>query len=264
MKQLDAREEFLDNREKILDEDTTESGNKLEVLQKQIDAKMTVIASLDDKSGALDIQLQDVIRQRDNVLADLEREKAALQKQLKLAETTQDSLRATASNLRKENEAIQQQIRESKQYFKVQEASVTEAIAEWNAQLTGFQQEAINIEDQKNKALEQIVRIEQDKVSMGHEIEALQSKFDDLDTAYQAKAKGYREDLKVLSTQVYDKRKEISEIEPLQQAKVKGIQAKEREMKIKEIALSDKEQSLSAKERRLRGDYNRNGLAFDS
>lgn len=260
-KALDLREALLNDKERKLDE--TEATARILVLDKQIEAKRAILDKYNDNILIVDDKYQAGFVVLETKKVELENLTASKEKYLATLEGKKYSLESELTRLRTTRDDVKQEIRSSQDYLKSQEETVNETIATWNAQLTGFQQEANEIQDGKVKMLEDSVRVEQRKIELEHDIEGLQDKLDKIASVYEDKVIGYRADLEGMDTQLNNKNKELYEINILQDIRERNLAGREKAVKVKEVVTARNERELAQKERKLRGDYNRAGLDFD-
>jgi chromosome segregation ATPase len=260
-KELDLREALLNEKERQLDE--AEATSRVEVLMKQIEAKEKFLDTYNDKILAADKRLKGVTDSLDSKVSALAVTEQSKIKYLDGLDSKKQVLLNEITNLRSERDDIKEQIKERKQYYEQQEIGVNHAIADWNSQLTGFQKEADGIAESKRKLLEDTIRLEQDKATVQSELETLSDKRGRIANIYEEKVAEYRLSLEQLDTQVSDKRKQMAELDTLQEIRERALLAREKSVRVKEVVMARTERELYNKEKKLRGDYNRTGLNFD-
>lgn len=248
-KQLQLREEALTKREALLDD--TERLAKVELLDKQIAFKEEQLEGLNKafvKREAEAAEATDYLLER---IAELERTKDKAQKDINGQVSKQEKLDEQYKATQKDLILIKGEIAARKKYFDAQEVVITETIADWNGQLTGFQQEANAIADQKKTYLAEFTRLEQSKQTISDEEEVLRDKFKDLEDIYAEKAIAYKVDLKAMREELADARQETEDISRQNQAKHKAAETREQSLNIREAAANQKERDLSDREQRL-------------
>lgn len=259
-KDLDAREELIRQKEEILSE--TEANSKLEVLNKQIEAKQKMVDNYNQTIDSLHKKLILINQRLTTAEEDMAKIESSRQTQLTKLEAKHTGLELEIVELGKKREDIKKDIKVSRDYLSGQEVIVNEAIATWNGQLTGYQQEADEIEATKVKLLEDKIHLEQDCNTLKGSVAEIEGKLNTIATAYDARVDEYRSKLLELDNEVKGKVNQQSELDITNNLKNENLIAREKSVKIKEMALTKTEQELGRKERKLRGDYNRAGLEY--
>lgn len=260
-KALDLREALLEKKSRDLDE--TEANSRIEILNKQIEAKKKVLDNYNDEILKLDKRLESKTEEVNFSTAELDKSADYKKSFLKELETKKSELEVNNSTLKKENEALKKSISENKKYLSEQEKIVDETVADWNARLTGFQKEADDIEDLKTKTNQDIIRLEQEKTLISREVDTIQEKLTQLDYTYEERASELRGKLQAIEKEISDRKKYLDELNVTNDIRERNLSTREKAVKVKEVVLKRTEQDLQRKERKLRMDYGLAGETYE-
>lgn len=254
LQSLQLREQSLAEREALLDD--TKRIKQLEVLDKQITVKRQLV----DELAA---NLETLTKDRDNRveliterIKQLTADETAKLKTLAQLDERSKRLETNVKQRKQELADVKTEITGQQLYLADQQATVDTTIADWNAQLTGFQAEADRITEAKNIFNADLVRLEQEKQAKTLEVENLQQKAVEIEAIYTDKASHYKEKLTVMKSTIAMKENEALELDLQQEAKLKVIMSREQAVTIRETALRTKELDLSNRERALNNKLN--------
>lgn len=257
---LDVREKWISEKEKLLDD--SERVAKLEVLDKQIEAKQKVLYLKNQAILDIDDQLKTKEADYKELWADIESLKNTKITHNDAVNAQAIKLKTLNSNLSKQNNTLKSDIQANKTYLRDQEEVVNNTIAEWNVRLNELQQEADDIETQKTQQLVILTRFDQDKTDVENVIEKLADKLDYLQVMYDEKAAILRDQLKTLELEIAAQIKDRDESVILAEIREKNLVAREKSVKIKEVVLKKTEYNLGQKEKKLKSDYGLAGLDY--
>ena len=268
----------------VLEYNIQEAQNELDILNKKIKARNEIaddaearLIVIGEQIKAKNIELNRANQELDDFReACKEEEKSHQLKinnlnaqfntkegQLKEIDTRLESRRQQSIQLNKDNDVVLTQIKDNKQYLKNQEDIVNDTVAEWNAQLVEFRQEAESLQDEKNKLLTSTVRLEEDKKILDESLVEADNKLRELEKVYKEAVDEYKKELHVLANKVTEKKNELVALDRSLESRVKAIETKESEILVKQAALDKREADLNAKEQRLRSNFALSGLEYN-
>lgn len=246
VKELDAREQYLVEREHILDEGPL----TITVLDETIKAKKFQLNSLKDKLKDCNLQL---VKRRTELL-DID-DKLAESKDvfdhLRISnEAETDSHSKIIRELKKEKRDIESEIADRKKYYDKQEKDIAAAVDEGNAVLRGIGYEVRSAQNQRNELLAEVAGIEMQKVNCMYELSELKSKADleiaDIEQSKDAildsinKEKQYLSEITIQSKLITDETNK----------KVNMLKVKEQELLTREEAVRKDRVALETERRR--------------
>lgn len=253
------REKALEKRQKVFDD----VALKLEVLKKQIKAKEDILAARNIEVEDLSISSQTKL---DELYAKESVAKQTLEVQGKLLTglKNQEALITNSIKSKKSDLAtLQGQIKESRDYLNEQATIVENTINDWNSTLTEFHKEAENLQLEKNKISADIIRLEQDKLSIAKETRKEEEKLEALNDQYDTTAEEYKSNLKELDALVTDKKNKADNYQNVYDMKKKEIEVRERSVRLKEGTTNQRMLELDQKERRLKMNYGVAGMNYE-
>lgn len=248
-KSLDLREQALEKRERLLDD--TERIATLDILDKQIAIKEDIKQNLDSKIEQLQT---DYRRQTEESKERNELLEQAHTKQQNVFNTL--VIKSERSNTaivvaQKDLVRIGTEIKSQQQYLKDSQQTVDDTVAEWNAQLTGFQQEADNIKLSKNSLSADLIRLEQEKQILAENITEYEQKLSQLEEIYQGKKTNLKSSLQSIKDQIVTQQNELTDLNAKLQIRSDVMDTKEKAILLKEAAIRKKELDLSFREQRI-------------
>lgn len=256
---LVSRENALNKRQKVFDE----AGAKLDVLNKQIKAKEGILASRS-------IDLDDFIIQSQAEVDSLKAQKTVVLQTISTQEENFSKLRTQYNSVavdikvkKHELSEILDQIKETKKYRDEQAKLTEETISEWNSNLVEFRAEADLIQTEKNKISADIIRLEQDKTTIALEVDKEETKLESLANTYLEKVEEYKAKLRILDTELEQKRNELDGIINATQMKLKEVETREKSVRLKEGNINQRQAELDQKERRLKMNYGIAGIDYE-
>lgn len=245
-KELDAREAFLNERERIIES----SPFDLKVLEETIAVK----------KGQLE-QIKETFKKKEawykTRLDGLEHE--VTDKEVELTDTTDELLDVTelissyeiqtkAAN--SDLHSIEKQIATRQQYLKDQERLIEETIDEGNAALRGISYEIQAAQEQKDVAKAELADVETRKTDVAFELMELeerlkQDKFD------------YEQEIDAVKKELADERKNVGQIHAEYDLVSANISDKLRQLEIKEKEIMTKQSALIRERNELEDDKRR-------
>jgi len=261
------RQQAINAIEVLLENDKTSDIGAMEarlnVLDKQIKAKEGVL-------NAHTIEVSEMVTRSEELVQKFRNQEDDARKAVETQEGILAGLKAQVINVNSSIRVkktgltdIQNQVKETRDYFKEQEKLTEDTIAEWNSTLVEFHKEAENVHTEKNKLSADIIRLGQDKAALTEEIEHVQDKFESLAKVYNTKVSEYKADLQVLDDKIVQRQRKLNELEDDLVMRLKAIETRERSYSLKEASLKEHESELNQKERRLKMNYGIAGIDYD-
>lgn len=250
--ELEQRQSQIEQRSKELDikiAEEPELNKRIEVLNQQIAAKQSMLDNLTkqitSQQGKLDFATHQFSKQAGDYDIQIANKRSDIAKlNDKIA-----NLGLFMGEQQTEKDRLQAEIKELKVYLDQQENIVNDTIAEWNAQLSGFQAEADQIDTNKRKLLADNVRLEQELTQLREDRSNAEAGLSNIQDQYNESELQHQSKLTSLQIDIDNKHVELSELDTKMEATRRGIQAKLKELEVREIHLNKKDNELSQKER---------------
>lgn len=246
---LELREKAIAEREALLD--NSDAVHQLNILEKQATVKQDIVDTLTADISRLAKERDGQVTVKEHELAKLGQNIAIKQRLIEQVEQRLKGIEAVSKQVQQDLDNLRAERTNQKKYLLEQQETVDNTIADWNAQLTGFQAEADRITEAKSVFNADLVRLEQEQQSKKAELTNWQVKLDSIEMAYNEKAEGYRAQLLEAKQQLAAVEQKMQQLTLEQQAKIEVLVSRERALQIQGSALREKEADLANRERAL-------------
>lgn len=238
-KELKAREQFLDEREHIID-----SGPlSIQILDETISAKEKQLEQLAADFAKKEAGYITRLRNLEREVEDRNKDVHALLDEAKSISDGHDQQVDAQAELQKKSRQVEHDIAERKQYLKEQEKLIAEAIDEGNAALRGIGYEVQAAQEQLANIKQEVAAVETKRTNVAFELVQLEERSAHDKFAYEEDAERIREDLDVATAELAVVHSE--KMEAIRQAdeKLRQLEIKEQELvTIKDAVIKDRRQ----------------------
>jgi len=248
-KQLDTREQWIAEKEKLLDDASL--SKHLEVLDKQIEIKESQLATLETRFTQ---QEDDYNKRKSDMAEELENlnaRKLKKEHELKDSDTKLGILNTGLIEARRTLDTLGNEKKLSIKYLKEQEKAVDETIAEWNAQLSEFASEGRRLEEQKTDLLTDLIELEKSRQPVEEQRKEAEDKLESIEAVYQERMACCKKELDKVNAQIQSAKDTLKETELRNTAASKVLASRERSLNTRETALQTQELQLMTREKAL-------------
>jgi len=231
--------------------DDKEYITKIEILDKQISQKESMIKELDKSLIEYREKVKNSSDDTDEKLDSLNGLLSAKAEEIKLANKVKDNVSQEIKNAKKSLKDVQLEIRDQTIYFNEQEVKINEIVNKWNNQLRDFKEADDEVKLKRETINRDILRLSNDKESLESDIRLTELKNIELDELYTTKASGYKENLNVVKREIQDGEQKLLELDLKSKARLETIETRENSLTIRERTLQQNELNLSSREKKL-------------
>jgi chromosome segregation ATPase len=225
--------------------------SKIEILDKQITQKTSIIKSLESDIINLESKLQTASDNSDKEISKLADLIDLKRNELTITKRALDNAQEDVKESRKSLKSIRDDIKNQTTYFNEEQLKINEIINKWNDQLREFQEADNEVKVKRESVNRDIIRLEQDKIDLETSVKTIESRSVELDGQYQIKAKNYRDQLQTIKNSVQQGEQNLLELELKNKARIEALDTREQSIVIREQALQQGELNILSREKRL-------------
>lgn len=245
-KELDAREEYLEERIRLLNSGPVD----LKVLEETVRVKQAQLAAIKTDIEREESKGKERLKALDDAINEKERE---LRDLTQLVKTVGDAVKQQKQEIIEWNDArknVERDVDERTKYRNEQEKIINEMIDEGNATLRGINYEIQAANDKKDATNQEIAEVEMKKTDVAYQLVQLEDR-------YNQDKFNYEQELEDLKSQVEEERRyigtlkaEASKVKADTDEKLKTLDIREQELQAQQGAIVKERQALDQEKRR--------------
>lgn len=232
-----------------------------QIIDKQIETSGLILADLDDQIIQVTKEHQSKVDAQRSDYSDLLEQIAKRNIILQELDASYAALKSEVTILKEELTEVEVNIRDRKLYLNEQEVTINQTVDAWNEHLTDIKRQASELNNNKSKSLEELLKLETEIDGLKATIISISSKAEELDNNYEVRAETYRDKLRGYESQITTKQTLLNELDIQQTQREQSLATREKAIKLREIVASKTDRELQQRERKLKMDQ---GLAGHS